>query len=415
MNKKDVYVLRELSKEYLEYAGMPENTERIDLWTKMNDLKQERPMVLLYQVPWHEMNVNNELTVLSEDPFLKCIETNLRREIYRWKHMRVDMVIEPYIEVPLVIENSGFGISEDVDIVMADNASDVISRHFNIQIRDYEDIDKIKNPIVSYNRSESKRRLNIIKETVGDIIDVKAVGPHSVCFNTWDELIRFTGIQEILMDLALRPEYVHALVTRSFEAYNTILDQYEQLGILSTNNINKTVGQGGYGYTSDLPKMAVDDFTNSAKNLWGSAMAQIFSEVSPDMHEEFAYKYEMKAMERHGLTSYGCCEPLHRKIGFLRKLKNLRKISMSPWVDTKMGASEIGKDFVYSMKPNPALLARSPFDPIEVRAEIENCLKNTKEYGCSTEIILKDISTVKYDPKRLWQWADLVVDIAKNY
>ena len=47
------------------------------------------------------------------------------------------------------------------------------------------------------------------------------------------------------------------------------------------------------------------------------------------MHDEFCVQYEMKWMERFGLVAYGCCEPLHNKIGMLRKIKRLRKISMS--------------------------------------------------------------------------------------
>lgn len=35
----------------------------------------------------------------------------------------------------------------------------------------------------------------------------------------WDELIRRTGVEEALTDMALRPQYVHAVVSRLVEAY----------------------------------------------------------------------------------------------------------------------------------------------------------------------------------------------------
>ncbi len=61
-----------------------------------------------------------------------------------------DMVVEDYIACPPVIRNTGFGIKEDVSIERTDPASDVVSRTFNIQIRDERDIDKIKDPVITY-------------------------------------------------------------------------------------------------------------------------------------------------------------------------------------------------------------------------------------------------------------------------
>jgi hypothetical protein len=30
--------------------------------------------------------------------------------------------------------------------------------------------------------------------------------------------------------------------------------------------------------------------------------------------------------------------------------------------------------------------------------------------GCSVEVILKDISTVRYEPKRLWEWEKVAME-----
>ncbi|MGY8826465.1 MAG: hypothetical protein ACKVJG_21485 [Candidatus Latescibacterota bacterium] len=37
-----------------------------------------------------------------------------------------------------------------------------------------------------------------------------------------------------------------------------------------------------------------------------------------------------------------------------------------------------------------------------------------QRHGCPLEIILKDISTGCYQPQRLWQWADIPMDLAKG-
>jgi hypothetical protein len=31
------------------------------------------------------------------------------------------------------------------------------------------------------------------------------------------------------------------------------------------------------------------------------------------------------------------------------------------------------------------------------------------------EIIMKDISTVRYQPRRLWEWADIAGQVAREY
>jgi hypothetical protein len=87
---------------------------------------------------------------------------------------------------------------------------------------------------------------------------------------------------------------------------------------------------------------------------------------------------------------------------------------MSPWTDQERGAREIGTDFVYSRKPNPAFLAPDRFDPGQVRRDLETTRDICRRYGCPLEFILKDISTVHYEPQRLFQWADIAMSVVQN-
>jgi len=96
----------------------------------------------------------------------------------------------------------------------------------------------------------------------------------------------------MLMDLALRPELVHLGMKRLTNAYLCFLDQLEELNLLALNNTNVEVGSGGYGYSDELPQNKFDSDHICTDDLWGSAAAQIFAAVSPEMHEEFALQYE---------------------------------------------------------------------------------------------------------------------------
>jgi len=115
--------------------------------------------------------------------------------------------------------------------------------------------------------------------------------------------------------------------------------------------------------------------------------------------------------KRFGLVYYGCCEPLHQKLDLVKKIPNLRKISMSPWVDVEKGAEQIGRGFVFSRKPSPAFLAVTPWEPDVVEADLCAVRDACARHGCPLELILKDISTVNYQPQRLWQWADIAMRV----
>ncbi len=123
----DREILRALASDLAEIAALPIHAERAELWRKLNDLESARPMIWINEIPWHEMDVNGELTLQTRHPFCRVQEQKLRRTIYQWRHMRADMVVEPRFYSPLVVHDTGFGISEDVDIVRTDAASDVVT------------------------------------------------------------------------------------------------------------------------------------------------------------------------------------------------------------------------------------------------------------------------------------------------
>ena len=85
-------------------------------------------------------------------------------------------------------------------------------------------------------------------------------------------------------------------------------------------------------------------------------------------------------------------------------------LSMSTWIDRSRGAQEIGNDYVYSYKPNPAYLASASFDEALIRKDLRETKRICERYNCPLEIILKDVSTVSYQPQRLWQWAEIAME-----
>jgi hypothetical protein len=405
--------LRHLAEEIAEIANLPVHREKTRLWEALNDLHSERPMVWINEIPWHEMNVNDELTLKCVDPWARTHELELRKTLYQWKHMPGDMIVNDFIECPLAIHSTDFGIHEEVDSVKMDDSSDIMSRHFHIQIKEPSDIEKIKMPVIRHHEEVTELIYETMCELYRDIIPVKKVGQTHIWFTPWDYLIRWWGLQEAMMDLIQRPDMVHEAVERMVDAWMVELDQFVEQNLLSLDCNNTRIGSGGYGYTSELPGKDYDAAYVKPHNMWGCSNAQIFSEVSPEMHWDFALKHDLRWLERWDLTYYGCCEPLDRKIDLLRKIPNLRKISISPWNDLDRIVREVGGNYVLSRKPNPAIFIEDIWNPKKAADELVDVVERAGE-GCHIEFIMKDISTVRYKPERLWEWARIAMDVCEN-
>ncbi len=414
LSRDDTDVLRGLAEELAQIASLPVHQEKAQLWQRLNDLDSARPMVWINEICWNEMNAEDELALRTKHPWAQNQERELRQTLYQWKHLPADMVVSDFLTCPLAIHSTDFGIIEDVDIARTDDSSDVVSRHFNVQIQEPEDIAKIKMPVVTHNEAATAMCHQAMSEVYGGILPVRRMGQTHIWFAPWDYLIRWWGIQEAMLDLVTRPDMVHDAVDRMVDAWMVELDQFIEQNLLSLDCNNTRVGSGGYGYTDALPGEDFDPAHVKPQNMWGCSNAQIFSTVSPEMHWDFAIEHDLRWLERWGMTYYGCCEPLDGKMDALRRIPNLRKISVSPWCNPKRTVEGMGADYVISHKPSPAILAEENWDPAQARKNLREFLEKTQG-ECHVEIIMKDISTVRYQPKRLWEWAAIAMEEAERF
>jgi len=408
---KDIEILRELAAEISEIAQLPIHSTTIAEWKRTNDLKPGRPVVGITEVPWHEIQQCGLLQCLCENEFAKQIEVHFRTSLYMWHNAKVDMIVEPVYRLPIVIYDTGFGISSVAEYAES-KSSGIVSRHFVPQIKDEKDIDKIKFPEISVDWEETEKRKRICEEIFGKYLNIELYGVGMIWFAPWDWLVMLVGVEETLLSLAARPSFARAVIERFLEANLYRLEQLEKMKVLSPNNGNFRIGSGGFGYTSDLSEMSFGTPGISSRQQWGCATSQIFSEVSPSMHKEFALNYEKKWLEKFGLSYYGCCEPLHNKIHILKEIENLRKISISPRADLKIAAEKIKNRYVISYKPNPAVFVKNEWALDVIKKELEKDLKVLKENGCIVEIIMKDISTISHEPSRLNDWALIATEVA---
>lgn len=408
----DRQILRGLAGKYRLYAEEEHNTQSARLHKASNDLHMIRPVVLIDELPWHEMELEDELTLRCADPYLREAEQFFRREIYKYEHLRADMILRPYVPVGKVIHSSGIGITVKENVLDTDKRNNIKSHEYLDQLDTMEALEKLHPAVITYDEAETNRRFQLVGDAVGDILPVRKTGMEFAPFGTWDYIARYRGVTPLLISLAEEPELCHATAKKLIDIFMDMMDQYLALGLFDVHphSLHCTPI-----LSDDLKGDDFDGEHLTYQNIWGRGAAQIFASVSREMHEEFDINYMKTALGRHGLVYYGCCEPLDKKIDLVEKIPHLRKISITPWADVQAGAEAIGKKYVLASKPNPASVAVPVLDTDALRAELGNILDACRKNGCAVDIVLKDISTCHRRPQNIFEWERIAMEMVRNF
>jgi hypothetical protein len=404
----DIAMVRDLAARMAEIAALPVQETKRTLWRQINGLKPQRPMVMIDQVCWNEMNIGDELALRCTDSDCRYYESRLRGTLYQWKHFPVDMVVDPFVLVPKAVNNTGFGINVQEHVSVTDPTNGVVGHKFDNQFRTEDDLEKIKVPKITHDEAETAHRQAVGNELLGGLLEVRMAGVDPY-LSLWDPIATWMGVENALYAIVDQPELMHKLLGRMTDGYMSMLDQLERQGLFCPpQGLIHCTG----AYTDELPAAGFNPDKPRAKDIWMFQLAQMLATVSPDMFQEFEVQYTHRICERFGLVYYGCCDPLDRKMKQVRMIPKVRKVSMSPWVDQERGAAEIGRNYVYSRKPSPAFLSPDNFDPDQVRADLQATRDVCRRNGCPLEFILKDVSTVRYQPQRLFDWARIAMEVA---
>ncbi len=414
--EKDKLIIRGLAERVAEIASLPVHDEKRDMWIKLNRLERVRPMIHVQAIDasiWVELIPDDQLQ--TTDSFCRGQEMALRKKIYCWENFPDDRVVDDVIVCPIVIRgdsrSTGFGMKTNMERPAMRFGAGLLKN----TIEKESDIDKIQTePQVSVDWEETEKRYERLCDLYDGVLKVEKRGPNFFWLTVMDQFIRWRGIDQMFLDLIDRPKWIHEALERITLGHLSSIEQIEKLNVLSPGNANTTLGSGGYAWTDQLPQPDFDGEHVRLKDTWCRCATQIFTAgISPEMHDEFAIQYEKRIMERFGLSTYGCCEPLHNKMHFIRKIKNLRRVSMSPWVDIEMGAAEVGKDYVYTHKPNPTVVSMDGWDPELARSKLRYAFEKTREN--IVEVNFQDLHTVRNEPNRLTEWTQIAFQLAEEY
>ncbi len=404
MTERDKSIIRELAKKYMEIATSEKQLKANKRMLDTNDLKLVRPPVMIDEIPWYQMNIDDELTCICEDERARNVEYSLRIALFRWKHFKSDNLFEPFWRVQMAYDSTGIGLKVEEHTRKTDDINNIISHEYIDVLENEEDVEKLKIPTFTRRKDKDEEAMAFYTELFGDAMPVKLCGRGYIYSAPWDVIARFRGMENILYDLYDRPEHLHAIRKRFLEIITAELDFVEKE--LHVDPCYPSL-HCTPAYVSGLAE-------DGLKATWYRTMAQGFSDISPEMHYEFDVKYSLELAKRFAYTYYGCCEPLDKKLEIVSKIENLRKIGVTPWAKEEVMAEWIGGKYVYSKKPNPANVAMVT-DPVAVKKEIEKSVKLAIKYGCPMDITLKDISTVSHRPQNIILWSEAVSDVLDYY
>ena len=397
---KDVQVIHELARRVAEIAAEPVQAQRVDMWTRFNRLEQDRPMVLIFpEGAWRELLPDDQL--VCESDACRGLERDLRRRLYHGEVLKDDNVVSGEITCGLAWGMSGWGVGAD----RVKSGEHLGADRFEPVVRTEEDLDKIQMPQVTVDREATERRHEVLCELFDGIMPVVRKGVQYSRCAPIDMFSQWVGLENLFWDMVDRPGWVHRALQRIMDGLLGVLRALEAENALGLNNAADYCGSGGVGYSGELPQPDFDGEHVRPMDMWGFCTTQIFSEVSPKMHDEFALRYEKQWLENFGLNAYGCCEPLDKKMAEVKQIPRLRRISMSPWVDVDLSARELQDGYIFSYKPNPAVMACIEWDADAVRADVRAFLEQTK--GCIVEMVMKDTHTCNHQPRRMADWVQI--------
>lgn len=402
VSKEERRDLRELARRVAGIVHADATQERIRLWKKHNALQPERPMLLVFpEGGWKDLEAGDDfLRVRSRDPFLREVEWNLRSQIYAYDHFDTDNVVDPDIVVRKVIGDTGWGVEVKRDLSTMEGGA----YRFHPTVVTPADLGRLRHPDVTYDEETSLRRLDLARDLFADILPVRFTGVQHVSYHLMNWWTAWHGLEEVMMDMIAEPAFLHDAMEFLTQGHLRLARQWEEQGLLDLNHNNSYQSTGGNGWLEAPPSPDADPEQVKRKDLWASAEAQELTGVSPEMHEEFALQYERRLLEPYALNGYGCCDDLGPKLEDVFRIRNIRRVSISPFADVDRCAPQMGPDYIFSWKPRPTDLV-GDFDPDRIAGYVRHTLEVCREHGCVLEMILKDTHTCEGHPERFDAWA----------
>ncbi|MCL2832185.1 MAG: hypothetical protein FWD78_03355 [Treponema sp.] len=406
---------REFAKQYAELAHSPAQEQKRRLWRDLNSLKFSRPAIYVRKIPYWEFF--DYSAVKSEDRLLRGIERMFAESVIYRQKLIDDYIFEPWISVRAVLnidEKDRWG----VPCALGEKTAQFGAAAFDPPIKNEEDLARIKPAKFEIDEKATAERIEKVKDALGPdmdgVLDVVCSRVGVFC-EQWHrdistDIAKLRGLEQIMWDVYDRPEWFHRFVTIMRDTVLEDIDKTEKAGSFRAfNSDNQAMAYGG-----GLPDPVPQNKVRGPSDLWVFMASQEFTGIGPELYDEFMLQYQKPIMERFGLSAYGCCEDMNTKIPLLKKIKNMRRIAITPFSDVRKCAELIGPDYVASYRPKPTDMIAGGLDEDLVSKIIRRDYQILKEFNCPFDITLKDVETIAAKPQNMIRWVEIVRKIGEE-
>lgn len=401
MNKKDVTVLRDLAQRYADECESDRNQKSKELWRRHNSLTTTRPLVFIASHWDTQAEILATLEPTKTEDFTD-VENWLRLNIWQGSKINDDTVLNPWFTVAAPRQKATAGTWGIHLKVVRDSTSK--GRRFMPVVKTRDDLIGLEATPHRVLEKECERTRQL-REIFGDILPVHE--NRSTIYPVWggtdlsEAAGALFGLEELHYLLYDEPDLVHELMAFTRDAVLANLKQSEAEGDWSTAEHNNYFMPP---FVDDLPDPEPNSYGARLSQLWFFTHAQEFEAIGGQQHEEFLLNYQMPIMSLFGMVNYGCCETLDKKIDMLRKIPNLRRICIGPNASVELSADTIGRDYVLSWRPGPAMVG-SGYSLDTCRGIVRKGFRESR--GTHIELMLKEMMTIENDPQRLIDFAEM--------
>lgn len=410
VNEEEKNILRDLARKVARLAELPIQEERKQLWKDHRSLKLTRPPVFIDpEYAWFELLPHTVLQCTNH--LARLWEFRLRKEIYWQEFIADDRVCTKDFPVCTVYTRTGMGLeAKRTSSSQFDGAY-----HIDPVLTDWDDMGKLKFREIIVDHEKTNRFLELAHEVFDGILNVSIQNSWWYSDGLTDEVVNLRGIENLMYDFYDYPDELHALMAFLRDERMHMLDFLERENLLTPNNAGEFLGTGGYGWCDELPGPDYDPNAVRCSNLCGYGESQTFISVSPKFFDEFMLDYQVPILSRFGMNFYGCCEVMNDRLSYVRKkIPRLRTVSVAPWNDLEDMAQQMRGDFVYCWKQNPSLIAVEEPNWDLIRQELRSTFELTARYGCPTEVLMRDVRSLAFNPENPVKWAKIALEESKR-
>jgi hypothetical protein len=319
--------------------------------------------------------------------------------------MSDDRPIEAVFHIGYTATDSGYGIEEHY----LDNPPGG-SYSWVPALERPADLDRLRVPRIQVDHDATRAAAELAREVFDGLLSVRVTGIWWWSLGLTYDLVLLRGMQQVMLDMFDNPSFVHELMAFLMEAAASKLDFLQASGLLSLNTAYY-LPPGGFGHTEELPVAGFEGKVRTA-DMWGFAESQETVGISPEMFATFIFPYQLRLLERFGLASYGCCEPLERRWDTIKNIPRLRKVSVSAFADVERMAAQLEERYCYCWKPHPLDLAVPALNHQVVRAKLRRTFRITR--GCRVEVLMQDNHTIGGNPQNVIDWVRIAREEAER-